>query len=634
MILERRAFLTQLPVKLNSLLFCLFILITYASKAQKADTIKANSSAKSIKVFIPDSTILSVSTAEEQKLSIYNSTKGADTVLDNHHNYYQTGVLGNIGLPSYSLLATDNSQSGFFNWITLNNRNDLFTDKQPVSFYPQGKIYTKVFAAVGQKQEQVFKLIHSQNIKRVNISLQFNRYSCFGFYTYQKTITDNLLFSSHATTKNGRLGYNFYYMYNKLKYQLNGGIDSSKVDFSKNVLVDKQLFPVNLSTAKQNLRTSEVNFSAFFRLNKTDKGASATSHTLVYESNYQSNYWLFTDGLADSGRYAHNYFYIKNPGSNDSISFKKLLNSLVYKIDFIDKVVFFAGYKNEFSHYHQFFNDTLNLNHILVSGLKFQNLKNFRIKANAEYVVAGYNTNSWQFGADIYSKPLKDFYVTANIQASSKMPSYMSLVYFSPHSIWTNSFVNVFTQNAKLEFGSNKYRFTIGAFVQQQQNQIYFDTLALPQQYKGSTLISRFYVQKDLKLGPLHFNNTVNYQTTQNTDIIRLPQLNTSHQLYVEAKLFKKNLWLQVGFQARYISSFKANAYMPATNQFYLQNTKEYGNYVFVDFFVNAQIERFRFFLMASHLNQGISGSNYMLCPNYAMPDRSLKAGLTWMFFD
>jgi hypothetical protein len=146
--------------------------------------------------------------------------------------------------------------------------------------------------------------------------------------------------------------------------------------------------------------------------------------------------------------------------------------------------------------------------------------------------------------------------------------------------------------------------------------------------------VTRLFVQKDLKLGHIHFNNTINYQTTQNTDIIRLPQYYTFHQLYYEGKLFKKALWLQFGVQARYVSAFKANAFMPATDQFYLQDQKEYGNYVFVDVFLNAQIDRFRFFLLASHINQGLSGANYMLCPTYAMPDRSLKAGLCWMFFD
>jgi hypothetical protein len=289
------------------------------------------------------------------------------------------------------------------------------------------------------------------------------------------------------------------------------------------------------------------------------------------------------------------------------------------------------GYLNELNYYHQFLTDTQTMNHVAIAGLRLA-AGNHALSLHGQYVAAGFNSGNYSAESNYRFGIGKNFYLSSVLHADQQMPAFMNIAYYSPHFIWSDTFSNILTQNAELAFGSWKYKFKLGAFVQQQQNQVYFDTLALPQQYNGTTSIIRLFAQKDLKLGPVHLNNTINYQTTQNTDIIRLPQYYTTHQLYYEAKLFKKALWLQTGFQARYISSFKANAYMPATNQFYLQNKQEYGNYVFVDFFINARIERFSFFLLAAHLNQGYSGANYMLCPNYAMPDRSFKAGLTWMF--
>ncbi len=583
-----------------------------------------------------DSTLLFTSTQTEQLFSIKQSTQKTDTIIDNTQNYYQTGVLGNIGLPSYSLLAQENNSSqNFFKWTTLTNSNDLFTEKDPVYFYPSGKVYTRIFAAMGQKQEQVFKLQHSQNIKRVNISLLFNRYSCFGFYTFQKTITDNLLASSHYTTKNGRWGYNFSFLYNKLKYQLNGGIQADSM-LDQNVFVDKQLIPVKLSTAKQNIRTSSVSFSTFLRLNEND--TSNASHFIVYEGNYQSNYRLYTDGFADSAYYAKTYFY-RSTGSIDSASVKSFSNSLLYKISLAigagpaTKLIFYAGYKNEISNYSQFNIDTTSLNHIARGGLSL-NLKNQLFTYNMHYVLSGYNKNNYLADVNYILKFSNTFYFDAKVNASQQMAAFSNQHLFTSHFIWDNHFTDIVTQNATVSFGSTKYKFTIGAFVQQQQNAIYFDTLALPQQYGGNAVNGRFFIQKNLKLWHIHFNNTVNYQPDNNTDFIRLPKIVALSQLYYEGKLFKNNLWLQIGVQARYISSFMANAYMPATNQFYLQNSQTYGDYVFADVFINAQIERFRFFLMAQHVNQGMTGGNYILCPNYPMPDRSFKAGLAWMFFD
>lgn len=579
---------------------------------------------------VADSTLLLMSTVEEEKLSIRNSSKAKDTVIDNQFNYYEMGVLGNTGLPSYSLLVKEQpAHNGFFKWMNLNNDNDLLTTNKPVYFYPQGKIYTKVFAAMGQKQEQVFKILHSQNIKRVNISLAFNRYSCFGFYLSQKTLTDNFLLSSHGSTKKGRAGYNFYFLHNKLKYQLNGGIDTAKANFENNILVQKQLFPVMLSATRQNIRTAEVNFKTFLRLNGD---SSNVSHFIEYEGNYQSNYWMNFEGLTDTSRYANNYFYSNSGTNKDSVSFRSLQNGLSYKLNSSDRFLLYLGYKNELNQYRQFDTDTTSMNHIATGGFKIQ-MQGFLLGLNGQYALSGFNAGNYFLS--IHNRvDISEFYVSVDATISKLMPSFMSVSYFSPHFIWSDTLSDISTIVGHSKIGSDKYRFTLGIVNSYQSAPVYFDTLAMPTQFRGTTLVNRVYAQKDLKLGPVHFNNIVNYQTTTNTDIIRLPQLYTTNQLYYEGKLFKKALWLQVGFQARYISAFKANAYMPATNQFYLQNQREYGNYVFADLFINAQIERFRFFVLVSHINQGMSGSNYMLSPNYAMPDRSIKAGLTWMFFD
>lgn len=645
MILVKRWFQISESLRKASLLL-IFLLLQICAQSQsdsaQADSTQAarneeKNKKPSAAIANIDTTLLFQSTPDEQRFSIQNSTKPIDSTLDNLHNYYQMGVLGNIGLPSYSLIAngSTNLNDGFFRWMNLNNQNDLFTSKQPVFFYPKGKIYTKIFAAMGQKQEQVFKILHSQNIGRVNVSLQFNRYSCIGFYTNQKTITDNLLFSSHAQTKNGRTGYNFYFLFNKLKYQLNGGIDTTRVDFEKNILVEKQLFPLLLSTAKQNVRTAEVNFSTFFKLSNDTVGGL---HFLEYETNYKGSYWLYSDGISDSAFFTNNYFTSTTGTNKDSVSFKQWSNSVTYSFKLRapggrDKAVFYAGYKNEFNHYNAFTVDTLTLNHILRAGGKFSSQKTIFL-AQGQYAVGGFNAGNYLWSVKYRSDFDQLFYMLATADGGSQKPAFMNFYYFAPHFIWNNPPQNVITNNLKLEFGSQEYKFSFGVFAQNQVNQVYFDQSALPQQYSGSTVLTRLYAQKDLKLGPIHFNNVLNYQNTKNTDIIRLPQYYTFHQLYYEGKLFKKALWLQLGVQARYISAFLANAYMPATNQFYLQDNKQYGNYVFVDIFLNAQIERFRFFLLASHINQGLSGGNYMLCPNYAMPDRSLKAGLCWMFFD
>jgi hypothetical protein len=586
-----------------------------------------------------DSTVLHACSPGEERLGIKTSSQKTDTVLDNLHNYYETGVLGNMGLPSFPLLVRpDNAFRGFFRWMPLNNSRDLFTAQQSVYFYPQGKVYTRLFGAMGQKQEQFFRLLHSQNIRRINVTLAFNRYSCIGFYARQRSIADNLLFSSHANTKSGRAGYNFYVLYNKLKYELNGGIDTSRVRFADNLLVEKKLFPVLLSSARQNLRTAEINFKTFLRLNKDSAGMA---HLLAYEVNYQGNYWLNIDGVNDSARYTDNYYYALDGVNEDSISFRRLTNSLYYKLSLArtrpgrsEVYTLYAGYSHELGQYHQFVIDTTVTNHALIYGLNMSSSAGSRLGMQGAYALQGYNAGNWHYHFDLRTAQHASFYGHITFDLSKHMPDYMSISYFSPHFIWSDTFHDILEQSGRIMVASDKYRFSLGVIPRNQTDAVYFDTLALPRQYNGSSAVTAFFIRKDLKLGPVHFNNTIQYQKVATPGIIRLPEYYTMHQLYYEGRLFKKALWLQAGVQARYVSAFRANAYMPATNQFYLQNEQEYGNYVFVDVFINAQIDRFRFFLLGSHLNQGLSGANYMLAPNYPMPDRSLKAGLCWMFFD
>ncbi|HEX7413665.1 MAG TPA: putative porin, partial [Bacteroidia bacterium] len=458
---------------------------------------------------------------------------------------------------------------------------------------------------------------------------------------------------------------------NKVKYQLNGGIDSINTKNSSNyAFLPKNIYPFepvfSSLSARQNIKTSNISFSTFFRLTKNDtsktvideKGDTTyqilpkkASHYIVYEANYQSNFYLFVDGQSDTANYkANQFFYEKNGkplpsifgnhyystanGSHDSTGTRILSNSLLYKLKTANNnFVFYAGYRNEAIKYHQHTLDTLGFNHVAKAGFILK-LKKHQLSATAEYVLAGFNNANYEVDANYRFTMKHGFYIDASAQDQSRLPDFNLMFYNGNRFFWQNNFSAVQTQNIKVSITNKKYKFYGGVFSQMQQNQIYCNTISLPQQYYGSTNITSLFAGKDLKLAHIHFNNNISYQITKDTNIIRLPNWVTTHQLYYEGKLFKNNLWMQVGFQARYISSYKANAYMPATNQFYLQNDKSYGDYVFIDFFISAEIYPVRFFILAQHLNQGFMGGNYILTPNYPMPDRSFKVGFTWLLFN
>jgi len=71
---------------------------------------------------------------------------------------------------------------------------------------------------------------------------------------------------------------------------------------------------------------------------------------------------------------------------------------------------------------------------------------------------------------------------------------------------------------------------------------------------------------------------------------------------------------------------------MPALRQFYLQNEKKTGNYIYADFFINCKIQRVRFFVKYQHFNAGLMGYNYYMIPHYPMQDAAFKFGMSWIF--
>ena len=91
----------------------------------------------------------------------------------------------------------------------------------------------------------------------------------------------------------------------------------------------------------------------------------------------------------------------------------------------------------------------------------------------------------------------------------------------------------------------------------------------------------------------------------------------------------------RIGLSCRFNTLYYADAYMPATGQFYFQNTKEIGNYPVLDFFVSAKIKTARLFFKIEHLNDGLLAQRdaYEL-PHYPLPGRAFQFGISWRFFD
>ena len=170
---------------------------------------------------------------------------------------------------------------------------------------------------------------------------------------------------------------------------------------------------------------------------------------------------------------------------------------------------------------------------------------------------------------------------------------------------------------------------------------IYYDNLINVKQAKESIDILRVGLGFDFRKGkfstinqifitPTTFTNSKEKELEQ---LIRIPPILINARFAYEL-LYKKKLFIQTGIDLHYKSSYYADAYMPAIQQFHLQDEQEILGYLQADIFADLRINRVRLFLKFAHINQGIFNNGYYASPGFAGMGRTFEFGVHWLLFD
>ena len=255
----------------------------------------------------------------------------------------------------------------------------------------------------------------------------------------------------------------------------------------------------------------------------------------------------------------------------------------------------------------------------------------------AEYMPGG--TNDYRIRAAYQSSLL-----TGGIYRINQSPTLIQQNFLSNHYNWNHTeaatigaaFNNFSSENI---YGQLKVRLG-GLLVQPSiqisnlDNYIYFDTLASPQQEKNSFRIVRMGLGIQYRLGNFQTVNQAYYTTTTNPAVIRMPELFANSRIAYNI-LFKKVLYIQVGVDLHYKSAYKADAYMPLSQQFHLQDKLELPGYLLADAFATFRVQRVRLFFKMAHVNQGfMSQPGYFTTPLYTGLPRTFAFGVNRLLFD
>ncbi len=259
-----------------------------------------------------------------------------------------------------------------------------------------------------------------------------------------------------------------------------------------------------------------------------------------------------------------------------------------------------------------------------------------RYNADAKFGLLGSVTGDIDISGDIETR-FRMLGDTVDIRAygyfKTQAIPYLIQKYISNHFIWSNNFgkIRTFRVGGELSIPWTKTKLRAG--VENLQNYVYFDSESKPTQYGGSVQVFSATLEQKLKFGIWNWNNTITYQTSSKSEVIPLPALTIYSNMFLQFTAFKV-LNLQIGIDCDWYSKYYGLELQPATMTFHTQQETKIGNYAFCNAYITARIDKVRFYVLWSHVNQGLFGKNYFSMPHYPVNPRRLMFGLAVDFPD
>ena len=207
--------------------------------------------------------------------------------------------------------------------------------------------------------------------------------------------------------------------------------------------------------------------------------------------------------------------------------------------------------------------------------------------------------------------------------------------YTSNHFIWNNpSFEKQSVFDFNIDFKLKKLQIEFIAETKLLNNTFYYDSLAIASQDENTASIATFLLAKNYKLLNFHFRTAFIYQLTSDEVLFPLPEMMGRQVLYYQKYIFKGALKFQFGVGFSYSTEYLGYAYMPAINEFHVQENTMLGYYPKIDVFINTHLKRAQIFLKYEHINAGSSLPKSYVAPGYPSLAKSLKFGVSWNMFD
>ena len=600
-------------------------------------------------------------------------------ILEREHTIYST--LSNTGLAHKSMRFNYLHQVGFD--MTLPAFSAYMQNESNIVSYQSVLPYSELryVMTAGDKEQHLNVKFGRQFSHNLFVSFAFNTDYSPGLFKNNKSINNYFWVNAHYLTDNKRYGAMAYWYRNKLEMGENGGIVNDE-DYSSHTESDNSVINVNLNSATNFVISSGAGIEQFFNLLPQKKQVKATTPPTV--DSITADTLLLRDSLPivpqaqtktrkfTLGRLCHSFSYLNNklyyneasPGvafyqpfdtlfnitkSTDSTTVRAIRNTLKWNSlgyqKYNDDIPFYlyAGVTHGFykvKHFDYLEGETLlarNYNQLSVNGGIIINLfKSTRITGQGELVTLGYQIGDFDIKGQwkqFLGTSAKNYgQATFDVELKRQSANWFEEHYASNHFRWDNEFNAATYLTLNLKYCYKQY--CIGVKQTSISNLIYFGTDARPTQFSGLFSIREAYLSFYQSLGRFELEGFASLQKSSNEEVVHLPLLLGQLKFGYSQPIFHKAATLHPSLTVRYFTKYYADAYMPATRTFYLQNEVQIGNFPFIDLAIALQVKKANIYVAYSNMFLLTGNYNSFIAPHYPMRDSRIFIGVNWRLFN
>lgn len=614
--------------------------------------------------------------------------------LQRGNTIYST--LSNTGMAHKSMRFNHLHQAGFD--MTLPAFPTYLLNEGNMASYMSVLPYSEIryLMTIGDLEQHFHARFGRQVTPRLLVSFAFDTDYSPATFNNNKTINNAFWINAKYITKSERYGVSAHWYRNKLEMGENGGIVNDEA-YSEHQETDNTVIPVNLTTATNFIVSSGIGFEHYFNLLPkktitTKKEAPRVKSDSIAPSPVFNDSIPIDSLLIDSiksienqdvvqevkvrkftlGRLCHSFSFLNNklyynessPGVSFYQPFDTLMNaskstdttlvraikntvkwsSLGYQ-KYNDDIPFYlyAGVTHGFyqvKRYDYLEGETVlarNYNQLSVNGGIIVNLfKSTRITGQAELITLGYQIGDFdvkgQWKQFIGTSTKNYGQATFDMELKRQSANWFEESYYSNHFRWENNFNASTYLTFNLRYSYKTY--SIGVKQTSIANMIYFGTDARPTQNDGMFSIREAYLSFYQRLGRFELEGFASLQKSSNEEVMHLPLVLGQLKVGYSQPIFHKAATLHPSITVRYFTKYYADAYMPATRTFYLQNDVEIGNFPFIDLALAIKVKKAHIYAAYSNLFLLTGDHNSFIAPHYPMRDSKIFIGVNWRLFN